>query len=139
MGTWGTGPFDSDLAADFVDELEGLTSQKVIEVLERAFQRVTDSGARVDGGTGTEAVAAAALVASTIQGGRIVIDPDDGPREPLPQLPLALRSSAVLALQRVLQDGSELLTGWVDSADAAQWRHEVQQIAEALGPIDHEQ
>ncbi|MFC8840104.1 DUF4259 domain-containing protein [Streptomyces griseoincarnatus] len=25
MGTWGTGPFDSDLAADFVDELEELT------------------------------------------------------------------------------------------------------------------
>ncbi|MFE0887311.1 DUF4259 domain-containing protein, partial [Streptomyces rochei] len=25
MGTWGTGPFDSDLAADFVDELERLT------------------------------------------------------------------------------------------------------------------
>ncbi|MFD7057718.1 DUF4259 domain-containing protein, partial [Streptomyces mirabilis] len=24
MGTWGTGPFDSDLAADFVDGLEGL-------------------------------------------------------------------------------------------------------------------
>ncbi|MGA5227223.1 DUF4259 domain-containing protein [Streptomyces koyangensis] len=23
MGTWGTRPFDSDLAADFVDELEG--------------------------------------------------------------------------------------------------------------------
>ncbi|MGA4844923.1 DUF4259 domain-containing protein [Streptomyces sp. G5(2025)] len=22
MGTWGTGPFDSDLAADFVDGLE---------------------------------------------------------------------------------------------------------------------
>ncbi|NGO47063.1 DUF4259 domain-containing protein, partial [Streptomyces ureilyticus] len=33
MGTWGTGPFDSDLAADFVDELEGLTSQ-------RAFMQV---------------------------------------------------------------------------------------------------
>lgn len=139
MGTWGTGPFDSDLAADFVDELEGLTSQKVIEVLERAFQRVTDSGARVDGGDGTEAVAAAALVASTIPGSRIVIDPHDGPREPLPQLPLALRTSAVLALQRVLQDGSELLTGWVDSADAAQWRHEVQRITEALGPIGQEQ
>ncbi|MET7435085.1 DUF4259 domain-containing protein [Streptomyces flaveolus] len=23
MGTWGTSPFDSDLAADFVNELEG--------------------------------------------------------------------------------------------------------------------
>ncbi|MYS91943.1 DUF4259 domain-containing protein [Streptomyces sp. SID5464] len=66
MGTWGTGPFDSDLAADFVDELEGLTPQKVIDVLERALHRVTDSGARVDGGDGIEAVAAAAVVASTI-------------------------------------------------------------------------
>jgi hypothetical protein len=52
MGTWGTGPFDSDLAADFVDELEGLTHQQVIDVLERAFQRVTDSGERIDGGDG---------------------------------------------------------------------------------------
>ncbi|WP_329266960.1 DUF4259 domain-containing protein [Streptomyces sp. NBC_01451] len=139
MGTWGTGPFDSDLAADFVNDLEGLTSQKVIEVLERAFRRVTDSGARVDGGDGAEAVVAAALVASTIPGSGMVIDPDDGPREPLPQLPLALRSSAVLALQCLLHDGSELLTGWVDSADAALWRHEVHRIAETLGPIGHEQ
>ncbi|MFE6891988.1 DUF4259 domain-containing protein [Streptomyces sp. NPDC057694] len=139
MGTWGTGPFDSDLAADFVDELEGLSPQKVIEVLERALQRVTDSGARVDGGDGNQAVAAAALVASTIPGSGIVIDPDDGPREPLPQLPSALRAAAALALQRVLQDGSEMLTGWVDSADAAQWRHEVQRITEALGPLGHNQ
>ncbi|MBE1602676.1 DUF4259 domain-containing protein [Streptomyces stelliscabiei] len=42
MGTWGTGPFDNDRAADFVDELEGLTRQQVIDVLERAFRRVTD-------------------------------------------------------------------------------------------------
>ncbi|MEV0982118.1 DUF4259 domain-containing protein [Streptomyces sp. NPDC049915] len=33
MGTWGTGPFDSDLAADFVDELEGLTHQQVLRLL----------------------------------------------------------------------------------------------------------
>ncbi|MER6135682.1 DUF4259 domain-containing protein [Streptomyces sp. NPDC001815] len=93
----------------------------------------------LDGGYGTEAVAAAALVASTIPGSGIVIDPDDGPREPLPQLPPALRTSAVLALRCLLQDGSELLTGWVDSADAAQWRHEALRITEALGPIGHEQ
>ncbi|MFH8701613.1 DUF4259 domain-containing protein [Streptomyces chartreusis] len=138
MGTWGTGPFDSDLAADFVDELEGLPPQKVIDVLELALQRVTDSGSRVDGGDGVEAVASAALVASTIPDSGIVIDPDDGPREPLPELPLSLRRSAMLALHRVLQDGSEMATGWVDSADAVQWRHEVQQIKEALAPpIDH--
>ncbi|WP_368857574.1 DUF4259 domain-containing protein [Streptomyces sp. GbtcB6] len=93
----------------------------------------------MDGGDGTEAVAAAALVAGTIPGSGIVIDPDDGPGEPLPQLPLALRTSAVLALQRVLHDESEMLTGWVDSADAALRRHEVQRITEALGPLGHEQ
>jgi hypothetical protein len=68
MGTWGTGPFDSDIAADFVDELEGLTCQQVIDVLDSAFQRVTNSGARVDGGDGAEAVAAGALVAGTLSG-----------------------------------------------------------------------
>lgn len=139
MGTWGTGPFDSDLAADLVDELEGLAPYEVIGVLQRALQRVIDSGARVDGGDGTEAVAAAALVASTIPGSGIVIDPDDGPNDPLPQLPSALRTAALLALQRVLQDGSEMLTGWVDSADAAQWRYEVQRTTEALGPLGHGQ
>ncbi|MFF3319962.1 DUF4259 domain-containing protein [Streptomyces sp. NPDC003035] len=132
MGTWGTGPFDSDLAADFVDELEGLAHQQVIDVLERAFQRVTSSGARVDGGDGAEAVAAGALVASTIPDSPILIDPDDGLREPLPHLPASLRASARLALNRVLQDGSEMATGWVDSAEADQWRQEVHQILQVL-------
>lgn len=138
MGTWGTGPFDNDLAADLVDELEGLSHQQVIDALARAFQRVTDSGERVDGGDGAEAVAAGALVASTLPDSLIVIDPDDGPSRPLPELPASLRSLARLALGRVLQDGSELAAGWVDSADADQWRQEVRQILRALEtPTDH--
>ncbi|MFJ3934581.1 MULTISPECIES: DUF4259 domain-containing protein [unclassified Streptomyces] len=137
-GTWGTGLFGSDLAADFVDELEGLAHQQIIHVLERAFQRVTDSGEGVDGGDGAEAVAAGALVASTLPDGPIVIDPDDGPREPLLELPASLRASARLALDRVLQDGSDMAIGWVDSADADQWRQEVRQILQALEtPTDH--
>ncbi|WMX48671.1 DUF4259 domain-containing protein [Streptomyces roseicoloratus] len=138
MGTWGTGPFDSDLAADFVDALEGLSHQQVIGVLERAFQRVTDSGERVDGRNGAEAVAAGALVAGTLPDSPLVIDPDDGPGQPLPELPAPLRASARLALDRVLRDGSEIATGWVDSADADQWRQEVRQIIHALEtPADH--
>lgn len=67
-----------------------------------------------------------------------MIDPDDGPREPLPTLPASLRASARLALDRVLQDGSELATGWVDSGEADQWRQEVRQILQALEkPTDH--
>ncbi|WP_432250198.1 DUF4259 domain-containing protein [Streptomyces sanyensis] len=138
MGTWGTGPFDSDLAADFVDGLEGLTRQQVIDVLERAFQRVTDSGARVDGGDSAEAVAAGALVASTLPDSHVVIDPDDGPGEPLPELPASLHASARLALDRVLKEGSEMATGWVDSGDLDQWRQEVRQILLVLGTsTDH--
>ncbi|WP_432013564.1 DUF4259 domain-containing protein [Streptomyces cucumeris] len=138
MGTWGTGPFDSDLAADFVDELERLTRQQVIDVLGRAFQRVTESGEGVDGGDGTEAIAAGALVASTLPDSPVVIDPDDSPREPLPKLPASLHVSARLALDRVLQDGSEMATGWVNSADAEQWRQEVQQILHTLETLtDH--
>ncbi|MEV0238317.1 DUF4259 domain-containing protein [Streptomyces sp. NPDC050674] len=138
MGTWGAGPFDSDLAADFVDELAGLPHQQVIDVLGRAFERVTDSGERVDGGDGAEAVAAGALVASTLPDSPIVIDLDDGPSEPLPTLPASLRASARLALDLVLQDGSEMATGWVDSSEADQWRQEVRQIIQALeAPDDH--
>ncbi|MGI5142634.1 DUF4259 domain-containing protein [Streptomyces sp. CA-106110] len=136
MGTWGTGPFDSDLAADFVDGLEGLAPQQVINVLEQAFQRVANAGTRVDGGDGVEAVAAAALVASTIANSQIVIDPEDGPGEPLPELPASIRAMARKALHRVLQEGSELITGWVDSADADQWRQELQQILDALDADD---
>lgn len=60
-------------------------------------------------------------------------DPDDSPREPLPELPASLRASARLALDRVLQEGSEMAIGWVDSADAEQWRQEVRQILRVLG------
>lgn len=134
----GNEPFDSDLAADFVDELEGRAPQQVIDVLERAFRHVANAGTRVDGGDGVEAVAAAALLASTIADSQIVIDPEDGPREPLPELPASLHAMARQALHRVLQDGSELTTGWVDSADANQWRQEVRHILQALGTAtDH--
>ncbi|GGR09253.1 hypothetical protein GCM10010280_66360 [Streptomyces pilosus] len=53
---WGTGPFDSDSAADFVDATEGLPYQQVIDVSGRASQRVTDSGEHVDGKDGPKPV-----------------------------------------------------------------------------------
>ncbi|MEU2874142.1 DUF4259 domain-containing protein [Streptomyces olivoreticuli] len=132
MGTWGTGPFDSDMAADFVDGLAGMSPEQVIEAMTRAFQRVVGSGSRVDGGDGAEAVAAATLVAGQIPGSEVVIDPDDGPSEPLPVLPLPLRPEAGRALRRVLQEGSELAAGWVESTDAEEWRTTVQTIIRAV-------
>ena len=136
MGTWGTGPFDSDLAADFVDDLERRSPEQISEVLQKTLQRVADSGTRVDSGDGVEAVAAAALVAAQVPGSGIVIDPDDGPKEPLPQLPVSLRALARRALTRVMEDGSELTQGWVGSNDAIAWHQEVQSILDALDTGD---
>ncbi|MFJ8011024.1 DUF4259 domain-containing protein [Streptomyces sp. NPDC096339] len=131
MGTWGTGPFDSDMAADFVDGLAGMSTEQGIEAMTRAFQRVVDSGSRVDGGDGAKAVAAA-LVAGQIPGSQVVIDPDDGPSEPLPVLPISLRPEAGQALRRVLQDGSEPAEGWVETTEAEEWRATVKAITRAL-------
>ncbi|MFF3327312.1 DUF4259 domain-containing protein [Streptomyces sp. NPDC002889] len=50
----------------------------------------------------------------------------------MPELPTSLRAMARQALRRVVLDGAESTTGWVDSADADQWRQEVQQILQAL-------
>ncbi|MBQ0850280.1 DUF4259 domain-containing protein [Streptomyces sp. BH-SS-21] len=132
MGTWGTGPLQNNFAAEFVDEVEELSGPELIDVLERTFQRVTDSGARVDGKHGAEAVAAGALVANTLPDSPIGINPDEGPSQPLPKLPASLCVSARLALDRVLQDGSEMATCWVDSTDADRWRMHVRQIIEVL-------
>jgi hypothetical protein len=132
MGTWGTGPFDSDVAADLVDGLEGRTPQQIIDLMTSAFQQVLASGMRVDGGDGAEAVAAAALIASQILDGSVVFDPADGPSEPLPGLPFSLRPMAQQALRRVLQDGSELATGWVEGTDEDEWRRAVELIAQTL-------
>ncbi|MGC4980251.1 DUF4259 domain-containing protein [Streptomyces sp. DT193] len=132
MGTWGTGPFDSDLAGDFTDGLRELAPQQIISALEGALRRVADSGPRLDGGDEAEAVAAAALVAAQIPGSKVVISPEDGLHKPLPQMPASLPALAREALHRILGDGSELAKGWVDSSDATEWRQEVELILRAL-------
>lgn len=139
MGTWGAGPFDSDLAADFVDGLEGLPSGQIVDALQGALRRVVESGEWVDGGDGVEAVAAAALAASQISGTGYAIDPDDAPKSALPQLPPSLHTLAHQALQRVTEYGSELTHEWVNDSDAVAWRQEVPMIVDALRPggINH--
>ncbi|MGI5134113.1 MULTISPECIES: DUF4259 domain-containing protein [unclassified Streptomyces] len=132
MGTWGTGPFDSDLAGDFVDGLSARSSHEIADALQQALKRVVHSGPRVDGGDGAEAVAAAALIAAQVPGGGSVIDSEDGPEIPLPQLPASLRALAAQALRRVLGDGSELTEGWVNSSDAIEWRQGVTLILQVL-------
>ncbi|MFG2841524.1 DUF4259 domain-containing protein [Streptomyces zaomyceticus] len=129
MGTWGTGPFQSDLADDFKDWLHGLPPQEAVAAIQEAFQRVVDSGSVVDGDDGAEAVAAAAYA---IGGGDTPANPEETPKRAVLQMPEPVRAMARQALSRVLGDGSKLAQGWVDSTTAAEWRQEVQAIRRAF-------
>jgi hypothetical protein len=65
VGTWGTGPFDSDAAEDYVDALERMSALQRLGALEEIFGRAAmaaDDSWRQPG----ELIAAAALVAANM-------------------------------------------------------------------------
>jgi hypothetical protein len=69
VGTFGTGPFDSDDALDLVDQLADQPDQRC-EVLEHLFFRVRDRPGSLDREfSACEVVAAAAIVAASLPGG----------------------------------------------------------------------
>ena len=130
VGTWGTGPFDNDAAADFAgdldDALPGEREALVRGVLARTVVATGDLGEAV------EAVAAAALVAAQCPGGQPV-ETVYGPRQPLPSFPDDLRELAARAVERVLAD--EWLPGtWVNPADARQWLTSLKVLRDVLDP-----
>jgi hypothetical protein len=130
VGTWGTGPFDNDTAADFAGDLDdaspGEREGLVRGVLAQAVKATGDLALP------EQAVAAAALIASQCPGGQPV-ETVYGPRQPLPSFPHDLRGLAASALERVLAD--EWLPGaWVDPADARQWLASVKMLRDVLDP-----
>jgi len=131
VGTWGTGPFDNDTAADVADDLDdappGEREALVRGVLTRT---VSDAGYLAEA---EEAVAAAALVAAQCPGGGPV-DTVYGPQQPLPAFPEDLRELAASALDRVLADDSWLRGNWNDPAKMRQWLASVRAFRDVLDP-----
>lgn len=132
MGTWGSGPFDSDYAADFVDELNAAGSSAQLGLVRGVLERVANSEGRVD--EGAEAVAAAALVAGQCPGGGDYTSAGGDLKAPLAAFPEDLRIVADAALGRVLDEGSGMSAGWVDQDDAIAWRTELEKIRTLLVP-----
>jgi hypothetical protein len=142
MGTWDTGHFDNDTAADFAGDLDAASVDRRAELVREALVPAvgTDGGAGdLDADEAVVAVAAAALVAAQCPGGPPV-ETVYGPDEPLPRFPEGLRGLAVLALDRVLAEGSELGGLWADAeGEDGPWRRGVAglraALAAAAGPI----
>ncbi|HEX3791954.1 MAG TPA: DUF4259 domain-containing protein [Pseudonocardiaceae bacterium] len=131
MGTWGTGPFHNDEAAEFAEDLDDLTEMARPLAIRYALTEAAGVAGYLDADVAAIAVAAAALVGAQCQG-RGRIDPVHGPKRPIPQLPSELRAVAVRALARVLATDSELSDLWATSADSASWRDQVTQLHHTL-------
>jgi hypothetical protein len=118
MGAWGSGPFENDDAADWAWELEEASDHGV---LRDAFQAALDETGYLDVREGANAVAAAAVVATALDGDakglseEVVAYIGRTGRPDADTVDLALR-----ALERVGRDG-ELAELW-DETDDPSWR-----------------
>ncbi|WEV29853.1 DUF4259 domain-containing protein [Streptomyces sp. 71268] len=131
MGTWGTGPFDNDTAADFADALDGTEPEEREALIRSTLTRTV--GATGWLAEGDEAVAAAALIAAQCPGGD-PIDSACGPEEPMPAFPDDLRRLAAKALARVVSEEAGPASNWVDPEDGKQWRANVDRLRAVLAP-----
>ncbi|MFD5434060.1 DUF4259 domain-containing protein [Kitasatospora sp. NPDC127067] len=133
MGTWGIGPFENDTAADFADALDE-TAEGAREALVRAaLIRTVRTRDHLEYREGTEAVAAAALIAAQCPGDGPVTT-SYWPDRALPVLATDLRPLAVEALDRVVAGASELAELWDEAPDGTKWRQAVRRLRAVLAP-----
>jgi len=116
MGAWGTGIYENDDAADWVDDLEELGFDAIIDAFE-----ATENAEYVEAPEGAAAVAAADVVARLISGvGEVSED-----TEAVMQWIASVREGAwpqlvgraLIAVERVIADESELAEVWADDEE----------------------
>ncbi|WP_328400391.1 DUF4259 domain-containing protein [Streptomyces sp. NBC_00390] len=135
MGTWDTGHFDNDTAADFSGMLDDAAESERPGVLRETLLRTTGTEDYLDSDEAVEAVAAAALIAAQCPGGDAVTTPY-GPDEPIPALPPDLRRLAVQALDRTLTEPSELMDLWDETPHGESWRAGIARLRRVLASAD---
>lgn len=133
MGTWDIGPFDNDTAADFGGDLDEAALEERESMIRDVLKRASDPARYLDTPDGERAVAAAALVVAQHPDGEPTCS-NYGPSEPLPELPVDLRTLAVDALDQVVSTLSELAELWGEAADGPKWRQDITRLRDVLDP-----
>ncbi|MEU7061988.1 DUF4259 domain-containing protein [Streptomyces sp. NPDC046197] len=136
MGTWDTGHFDNDTAADFAHTLDEATEAERESILRHALLLAINTQGYLDSDIAAEAIAAAALVAAQCPGGE-PITTAYGPKHPLPQLSPDLRDLAIRALDRAVTKPSELLELWGEADRSGPWREGIHQLRDTLTHTGH--
>ena len=128
MGTFGTGPFDSDGALDFLDGLAELHGGQRQEVLERMFLVVRDEPEQLERTVfPDEVVAAAAVVAASLAGGtsirqKLANSGYDADAIVVTDADHELAASALSALGRAAGRDGPWHHGWTSPDDAVRAR-----------------
>lgn len=140
MGTWGSGPFDSDTAEDFLDEMEEQSAPQRLAAVEATFLSAIEGGASSSSSVLPEEVmAAAAVVAANVPAGRSLAWNKEYPSitewltKPITP---ALASSAVQALEAALPTDGWFWRSWVDTEERAEAQAAIDHLRSVLQPIE---
>nr|WTA70103.1 DUF4259 domain-containing protein [Micromonospora sp. NBC_00855] len=118
MGTWDSGPFDNDTAADWCGDLDDADVSKRPNLVREALTRAAGEAGYLDADVACEAIAAVAIVAAQQPSGQPIASPyapeflHDGGRVDVPDDVTAL---AVRAIDRILAADSEWRELWEDA------------------------
>lgn len=130
MGAWGLGSFENDTALDWVGDL---METRGLSVLKKALD--ITPGQSLDADEGSEAIAAAEIVAALIGRGRGELP--EGVAEWMatvaPAEAQALRGQALQALDAVLSEESELRELWAETEDFEAWKGDVEALKALFG------
>ena len=138
MGTFGTGPFDSDGALDFLDGLAELHGGQRREVLERMLLVARNEPEQLERTVfPDEVVAAAAVVAASLAGGASVRQQlantgYDADAIVVTEADHELAASALNALGRAAGRDGPWHHGWTSPDDAVRARQTTEQLAALL-------
>jgi hypothetical protein len=136
MGTFGTGPFDSDGALDFLDGLADLHGAQRREVLERMFLVVRDEPEQLARTVFPDEVVAAAAAASLAGGASIrqqlANTGYDADAIVVTEADHELAASALNALGRAAGPDGPWHHGWTSPDDAVRARQTTEQLAAIL-------
>jgi uncharacterized protein DUF4259 len=119
MGTWGSGPLDSDTAEDYLDALENRSAAQRLTAIEETFASAIERGG-TSGLLPEEVIAAAAVVAANVRAGRSLEWNEEYPSitewlaKPIPP---GLPSAALQALEATQPADDWYWRSWADAAD----------------------
>ena len=135
MGTWGSGPLDSDTAEDCLEELEDMSPQERKTVIEATFRSVREGGGQPSSAVlPEEVIAAATVVAANTPAGRAISWHKDYPiAEWLPKpLGIDLPAKAMEALEAAVSPEGYYWRGWVNPRDGLEARESIDNILAIL-------